>query len=535
VYLVFPFENTGGGPRLAWLGEGLEELTVQRLAAAGEQAYQHSDRVREMELSGLPSTPKLSRATMLHLAEDLDADFVVFGNYRSDGTSFAVSARVLRVNPPALLPTLNESGELKSLMDVHTRLVWRMLGKSEQAFPLTLAEFSKLQPALRLDAFEHYVRGLLASEDETKVRELREAARLQPDWMEADFALGEAYLGRRDCSSAVVWYGRVAKTHKRYPEATFGTGVCRLILDQPERAEEAFLMLQEALHAAHMSGADSPEILNDLAVARLRLGKTSAAQSDLRKATDLDPDEDDYPFNAGLAAVKAGDFAAAAGFFRDASEREPDNPEDRSMLIAVLEKAGKKEEADQAREAASEAFGPNGLPKVRLDPKSGAAEKIERIKMELDTTALRLESDTLQTAGDASGPGSADTPGAHVRRGRQELSAGRLDTAEKEFRAALAASPTNPAAHSGLGEVERRQGKLDDAVKELQASLEVRDSAVVRTTLARVYLEQKKPDLARGEVERALKIAPNYAEAKQLLDHLRNSKAGESKPQGGAR
>ena len=75
---------------------------------------------------------------------------------------------------------------------------------------------------------------------------------------------------------------------------------------------------------------------------------------------------------------------------------------------------------------------------------------------------------------------------------------------------------------------------MDDAVKELQESLQARDSAVVRTTLAKIYLEQKKPDLARAEVEKALKLAPNYAEAKQLLDHLRNFKPAGKKPGGGA-
>jgi len=75
---------------------------------------------------------------------------------------------------------------------------------------------------------------------------------------------------------------------------------------------------------------------------------------------------------------------------------------------------------------------------------------------------------------------------------------------------------------------------MDDAVKELQASLEARDSAAVRTMLAKLYLELKKPDLARAEVEKALKLAPNYTEAKQLLEHLQNSKPAEKKPGGGA-
>src|SRR5207249_4516407 len=84
-----------------------------------------------------------------------------------------------------------------------------------------------------------------------------------------------------------------------------------------------------------------------------------------------------------------------------------------------------------------------------------------------------------------------------IRRGRQELAVGHLEAAEKEFRAALAAEPGNAAAHRGLGEIARRQGKMEEAVKELQASLATRDSAEVRTMLAKIYLDQKKPELAR--------------------------------------
>ena len=56
-------------------------------------------------------------------------------------------------------------------------------------------------------------------------------------------------------------------------------------------------------------------------------------------------------------------------------------------------------------------------------------------------------------------------------------------------------------------------------------SLATRDSAAVRIVLARIYLEQKKTDLARAEVEKAVKLAPNYAEAKELLEHMDRTKS----------
>ena len=535
IYLVFPFENAGASPRLEWLSEGLEELTIQRLSGAGEQVYSHAGRLVELERNGLSRSSKLSRATMLHIGEDLDADFVIFGRFTANGTSLTIESRILKVNPARLQPVVRETGTLDSLMDLHSRLVWRMLSANDRNYALSVGDFTKRQRRLRLDAFEHYIRGLLAAEDDARLRELREAARLEPEWPEPDFALGEAYFARRDCDSALSWYARVPKTDHHYVESVFATGVCRLLLGQPDQAEGVFTALQAALKDNMVSGADLPEILNDLAIAWARQGKTGAAQTELRRAAELDPDEDDYSFNLGLLALQSNDPAAAADYFRDAAAREPDNPEDRALLILSLETAGKKTEADQERETATETFGPNGLPAIHLDAKNETVARLSRIKTELDVTALRGEIEpAAPPASEASSTSSSDTSVMHLRRGRQELSAGHADAAEKEFRAVLAVDPGSPAAHRGLAEIDRRQGKMDDAVKELQASLEARDSAVVRTLLAKVYLDMKKPNLARAEVEKALKLAPNYSEAKQLLEHLQNSKPAEKKPGGGA-
>jgi tetratricopeptide (TPR) repeat protein len=571
IYLVFPFENAGASPRLDWLGEGLEELTIQRLFAAGQQVYSHAGRASEMDRYGLPANAKLSRAAMLHIADDLDADFVIFGSFASDGQNLTVESRILRVNvmsdhtatnAKALLAPARESGPLNSLMDLHLRLVWRLISANDPSYRLNLAEFSKAQRPLRLDAFEHYIRGLLASEDEGRLRELREAARLEPDWPDPDFALGQAYYLRRDCNSAIPWFARVPNSHQRHFEAIFATGVCRLLLSQPDRAEEVFAALQTAPknNSAGEGGAgnaissvEMPEILNDLAIAQVRQGKIPPALERLRRATQLDPDEDDYPFNLGLLALRAKDFAGAADYFHEASQRSPENPEDRAMLILSLEKGGKKEEADQERGLAKEALGNDALPKIQLEPspkpraktrnksrkkeqpqpeeQGDALTRYERLKTQLDTIALRLEIETPEpVSGVAANDFAADTPANHVRRGRQELAGNLLDAAEFEFRTALKAEPNDASAHQGLAEIDRRRGKLDDAVKELQASLVTRDSAIVHTALAKVYLEQTKPDLARAEAEHALKLAPNYSEAKQLLAHLKNTKPGSSKP-----
>ena len=94
IFLVFPFENIGSSARLDWIGEGLEELAIQQLSAAGQQVYSHAGRLSEMDRYGLPSSGKLSRSTMLHIGQEMDVDYIVFGNYTSDGKTITINARL---------------------------------------------------------------------------------------------------------------------------------------------------------------------------------------------------------------------------------------------------------------------------------------------------------------------------------------------------------------------------------------------------------------------------------------------------------
>ena len=521
IFLVFPFENDGANARLDWLCEGLEELTIQRLSAGGQKVFTHAGRTAELDRYGLPANARFSHATMLRIGAELDADFVIFGKFSSDGKSLTIEAHALRVSPTKLSNPVRENGALDSLMELNTKVVWKLLAGNDKGFPSNLAEFSQLQRPLRLDAFEHYIRGLLATDDDGRVREFRESARLDPDWPDPVFALGQAYFSRRDCESALPWLAKVPTGSSLSAEAMFTTGVCRLLLNQPDKAEETFAALQNNLRNDLVAGAELPEVLNNLALARARRGNTTAAASGLLRALDLDPDEDDYPFNLGMLYLRGNDLTTAAKYFREASDREPENPEDRAMLVYALEKTGNKTEAAQERSSAIETLGPNSLPAVK--PESFA--RLDRVSTELDVTTLQLQIASRDANGSTSGSSvssAVTSPTSLVRRGRQELATGRLDAAEADFRSALAAAPNEPSAHRGMAEVLRRRAKRAEAIQELQAALAERESAVDRTTLARIYLEQKKPDMARVELEKALKIAPNYSEARQLLEHLQN-------------
>src|SRR6202035_5430756 len=92
----------------------------------------------------------------------LGAAYVICGSFHYDGTSLTVESHLLRVDPPALIAPVSETGPLTTLMDMQAKVVWHTLVANDKSYPLALPEFSKSLRPLRLDAFEHFVRGLLA-------------------------------------------------------------------------------------------------------------------------------------------------------------------------------------------------------------------------------------------------------------------------------------------------------------------------------------------------------------------------------------
>ena len=80
--------------------------------------------------------------------------------------------------------------------------------------------------------------------------------------------------------------------------------------------------------------------------------------------------------------------------------------------------------------------------------------------------------------------------------------------------------PTKPQAHLLVGRIHLRAGRPADAVEALKISIWSADSAAARVALAEAYLKQQNTAAARTELDRALVLDPESAEAKRLLATL---------------
>jgi tetratricopeptide (TPR) repeat protein len=184
---------------------------------------------------------------------------------------------------------------------------------------------------LRVDAMEHYVRGLLARDAGTKLRLFTLAAKLDARYSQPCFQLGRLFWQKKDYKTAAQWFERVSPVDSHFREATFLRGLCKYYSGDYAGAQAAFEMVVKEVPLN--------EVQNNLGAAQLRRNLPEAEEN-FRRAVEGDPGDPVYHFNLGYALWKKGAFEEAAKSFRAALEREPGDAAATLMLGRCLQKSG---------------------------------------------------------------------------------------------------------------------------------------------------------------------------------------------------
>ena len=379
---------------LDWMGEGLSELTAERLEDRGVNVLSREDRLATLERIGLPDSARFSHATIIKIAAEADADAVVYGRFQSDGKTATLEARVLHLSPPSLSPPLTETSSMQDLLRAHARLTWQIIVRARsEAMPAARRKQGRIEFLRAAGVAACWTRSKISfadlpdPQDEERLRLLREAARLEPAWDRPAFELGQIYFKRRDCDSALVWYSRVPPNRPDGPVASFSTGVCHLARNDAGRADAAFSGLLERTRKPGEKDSlpELPEMHNNLGVARLRLGKWNEAGTEFDRASALDPEEADYLVNIAIVKIIGKQAAAAVAPLEHARKIDPDDKGAKALLIATLESLGRNPEAAAIRAEATDSA--DKTPPPNLQDGNGLA-RLARVSRNLDRTLL---------------------------------------------------------------------------------------------------------------------------------------------------
>ncbi|HLI77680.1 MAG TPA: tetratricopeptide repeat protein [Acidobacteriaceae bacterium] len=493
VVLVLPFENRSGNPTLNWIGDSFPDTLDRRLNSAGFLTISHDDRTFAYDHLGLPKDFRPSRATTIQIARQLDANFVIVGNFTVANNHIAVQARALSVDDLRLSPPVDDSADLPRLFDAENAIAWKVARSIDPHFTVAESTFVAAPGAVPLPAFEDYIRGSDAATPAERLQRLKAAVGVSPDYASALLALGKEQYAERNFADAATTLSKVPPNNPIALEAGFFLGLARFNSANYAGAESAFHFVADRLPL--------PEVVNDEGVALSRQGKDAAAL--FQRATAADPSDEDFHYNLALAFFRRGDTTNALNEVATALKLRPNDNEALELQRQL------KSAAPGSKLPATDAAG------------FGPVERVRRTYSETSYRQAAFQLAQLRSARMAMLP-PAQQATEFSALGRDAINQGLMPEAESNFQSAIAADPRSAAAHAGLAEVRERSNDPKDARAEAVISLRLQPNAPALLVLARLDVAQNALGVAADEVSQALQLEPQNTAALALKQTLQS-------------
>jgi tetratricopeptide (TPR) repeat protein len=493
--LVLPFDNRSGQPNLNWISDSFPYILDQRLNSAGFLTIAKEDRNFALDHLGLPPDLRPTHATILRVAQQLDADYVIVGSFTLSGTGTTgagtsaqihVQAQVLEVNQLHLSIPLTASSDFARLFDAENLIAWKVARQIDPHFAIAQETFLAAAGGVKLSSFENYIRGTSALTQEERLKRLQAAVAETPDYPAAQLALGKEQYAALQFDEAAASLAKVPPTDRLALEADFYLGLARFNNAKYADAQSAFTFVASRLPL--------PEVVNDQGVAASRQGRDAAPL--FQRAVTADPNDADYHFNLAVALFRRNDVPAAIPEAQLAVKLRPADAEAAQLLTRLNATRG----STSSIHAVVTANGFDPLERIR---RTWSEASFRQAAFQIDQLrALRLA--TLPPAQQAT---------EYTQLGNDYLAQGLIPEAEQEFQSALTADPRSASAHAGLAQVRERTASPDEARAEAHASLKLAPNVAAYLVLARLDLQANQLPDSAASVAAALRLEPTNSAA----------------------
>jgi predicted Zn-dependent protease/TolB-like protein len=508
--IVMPFESTERDPRLVWLGEASAVLVSENLRSYGFSALSRDERVRAFHDLNLPADASLSEASVIRVGQLVGASDVITGTLRLTGPDLTVDARRIRLDTGRIQQEVHERGPLRDLFAVHDRVTRTLMGGAAASIPSAVTGGGSPPP---LDAFEQYIKGLVAERPSTQVKFLQAALTAYPAYDRPRLALWDLYTEQGDHAKALATVQGVPAASRVSRQARFRAA---LSLVELKRLDEAFTTLK-----ALLDEQPSAPIYNSLGVVQLRRPATPQAGKPtyfFTKASEADPDESDYFFNLGYAYWLDKDTQAAIYWLRESVRRNPADGDAHYVLGAALLAAGSQTEAAREKELARQLSSKyEEWTKRQATTGEAVPRSLERLSKDIDPRPNpRLDATLLGSAQRE----QRELATFHLDRGRRLFEQEQNREALAELQKAVYLSPYEAAPHLLIGRIYLRTGRPREAIDALRISIWSQETADAHLALGQALLQTNDRAGARTEAARALQLDPVSTGARALLSKI---------------
>jgi tetratricopeptide (TPR) repeat protein len=499
ILLVLPFDNRTGQPNLGWIREAAADLLSRRFSSVGLAPMSRADRMYALDHLGLPQGFQPTRASSLKLAQTLDADQIVVGNFITDGSNIVAEARLVDVPHLRMSDPVTARGEMRDMISVFGSLAWKLTRQLDPHISVAEETFIAAGKSIRLDSYEQYIRGITESDQVERLKHLQASVKLSPNFSPAWMALGREHYNGQQYEEAADAFAHVDKNGFEGLEAGYYRGLSLLFSGEYAKAEKAFADVAKVLALA--------EVLNNEGVAVSRQGHDGTTQF-VQAAAD-DPGSADYHFNLAVSLRRHGQMAPALNELAQCLKLHPNDSEALALQTAW------KQPAVKAVSPAANASGADNDAAPLPDP-------LERIVRTFDAAAFRQATQMLEQV-EATGLDALPPPERARKLSSQAtgyLNSGLLLEAERLYLAAISANNSCAEAHAGLAQVRERTGAMDAAQHEANMALELKPSADAYLVLGRIDLDANRLTDAGNAAAAALKLEPANPAAKDLMQKV---------------
>jgi tetratricopeptide (TPR) repeat protein len=489
---VFPPDGVSSGPDAVWVGEAVSEALPRALAILGAPVVERSDRLQAEEALGIPLV-SLTRATCIRIGDALGASRLVVGGYEMKDGELTLSLRLLDVGRGTLsAPFISSTAQEKVLESIYG-LAWDIALSSSTPPAMSRGDFLSKVPQVSFEAFKTYGQGLASTDAKNRVKLLKRSLSLDPRFDGTRISLGRLHLQSKEYQEAAKVLAQVPSSSPFARRARFLEGVAFLGLG---RYKEAQLLYSElALSQV------SPAVLNNEAVALLRLGGKEKASEALKRAVEMAPGASDLVFNLGWALLVEGEAEPAVFWLRGVVREDARDTNARLLLVWALSKAKREEEANEEWNGLTErapSLGTMSLPDF--------TRRFERILP--SERLLLLDQDRR-----------SDVELAEVCLARADKLLASSDPAGalRELVRAATLDPYGARVHQRMATLLAARGDKQQAIDELRTSLWCKEDTGVRVELMILLKELGKEPEARAQAARILRTQPGNEAALRVL------------------
>jgi serine/threonine-protein kinase len=514
---VLPFESRGDSS-VALLAEGVSDAVRGKLA-----------RLPEVRVIARGSSIPYRKAgdPPERIARTLGVRYLLTGLVRTDrgggGIRVQVSPELVEIVDG--VPTVRWQAPFDAPLGDVFSLESRIAGDVVSALSLALGEegYRTLaeQPTTSAKAYEEFLKGEIANEQRDNASVRRAVSHFgQAVALDSGFGLAWARLARMhstlyatttpDTAEARLAVEALARAERLVPDhpATYHTrGLYQLFVrNDPARAIEA-------MDSGLARWPQDVDLLGSAGAMDRRPERTALALARLRRARELDPRSVPTAIRFSFRLTQERLWDEARGVADRGLELSPTN------LILLLSRVTAdvgEGNADGARAVIARAAATPGMDPAALAANFAGAEDLHWL---LDDEMQRLVLDLPPSAFDNSrSTWALVRTRVHAGRGDTALARAWADTAERELRREVRASPEEPRVRLmlavalgflGRGEEAVREGERGMAlIKDLQSGIE---SHYLLRQMALVHLLAGQPDRALDRLEQLLGIKQHYA------------------------